>query len=412
MKSEVDSYTASLDCVHCGLCLEACPTYGVLGLETDSPRGRIYLMRALAEDRIDDVDAIRPHLEQCLDCRACETACPSGVRYGHILETVRADLEEARPRRDLASRVRRLLLRHLVAHQGRLRLAFRLGRVAEALGLRWLAFRIGLLPRKMDALVPRIPPAAERRSLAGRYPAKGEKRGTVGLFTGCVMEQVFGRINVVTRDLLVANGFEVVVPASQTCCGALSLHDGQREDARRTARHNLQAFADCDVVLNNSAGCGAALREVGELLGTDEAHAFGARCRDVTEFLAEVGLAAEPAPFPHKVAYDAPCHLCHAQKVRTAPLEVLRQVPGIELVPHPTSEDCCGSAGIYNLVHRQLAAEIGDRKAAALRASGAQVVVSGNPGCMMQIRAHLDPGDGIEVRHPVELLLPSQHDRT
>ena len=403
----VDAYTRSLDCVHCGLCLEACPTYAELGLETDSPRGRIYLMRALAEGRVTDVDAIRPHLDQCLDCRACETACPSGVQYGQLIETVRGDLETRHPRRSFAARLTRFLLAHVVAHQGRLRWAFRFGAAAEALGLRWLAERLRLLPEPMRRVAPRIPKASERRPLAGRYAPPGTPRGTVGLFTGCVMEQLFGRINHATKDLLVANGFEIVVPENQVCCGALLLHNGQHREAKALAARNLDAFDGCDVIVNNSAGCGAALTEYGELLHTQRAADFGARCQDVTTFLDSVGLTAEPAPFPHTVAYDAPCHLCHGQGVHDAPLRLLRQVPGLTLARHPTSEDCCGSAGIYNLLHAEIANGIGRRKAAALVATGATHVVTGNPGCTMQIRAHLQAADApLQVVHPVELLLP------
>ncbi|MBK8980062.1 MAG: (Fe-S)-binding protein [Planctomycetes bacterium] len=408
MTHGVDAYARTLDCVHCGLCLESCPTYGVLGVETDSPRGRIYLMRAIAEQRVEDVPTVRQHIDQCLGCRACETACPSGVRYGHLLELVRTELAERAPQRGFAARLTRFLLAHVVAHQGRLRTLFSAMRLAERLGLRRLAFALRILPKRMDGLVPRVPPAAERGSLAGRYrPPTGAVRATVGLFTGCVMEQVFGRINRVTLELLLHNGFEVVVPAEQACCGALLLHDGQAGRARPLAERNVRAFAGVDFVVNNSAGCGAALRDYGSLLGTDAARDFATRCRDVTELLAEQGMRAAPAPFPHRVAYDAPCHLCHGQGVHRQPAELLRQVPGLELAEHPTSEDCCGSAGIYNLLQPELAGEIGRRKIRALLETGASHVATGNPGCMMQIRAHLaDARAAVEVVHPVELLLP------
>src|SRR5690606_33280665 len=320
-------------------------------------------------------------------------------------------LEQTLPRRTRGARLRRMLLRHLVARQRRLRIAFHLAALAERLGLRRVAVRLGLLPRAVDALVPRVPPRRDRRPLAGTFTPVGPRRGRVALFTGCVLEQVFGRINRATAELLTANGFEVVVPSTQGCCGALLLHDGLSGEARRLAAANVAAFEalDVDAVVNNSAGCGAALKDYGELLGTAAARRFAALCRDVTEFLGGVGLAVEPAPFPHRVAYDAPCHLCHGQGVRRVPPELLRRVPGLELVPHDTSEDCCGSAGIYNLVHRELAARIGDRKAAALIASGAEVVATGNPGCMMQIRARLaQAGARPPVVHPVELLLPER----
>lgn len=407
MNATVDFYTRSLDCVHCGLCLEACPTYSVLGLEPDSPRGRIYLMRAMAEGRITDVATIRPHLDQCLDCRACETACPSGVRYGHILETVKADLATSAPQRGFVPWLTRTALAKLVARQRRLRWFFAFARAAEVVGLRRLAVAIGLLPKTMDALVPRVPRRAERRPLRGTFRPRSNPRGRVALFTGCVMEQVFGRINAQTKDLLVANGFEVVVPDTQACCGALLIHNGQIEAARELAARNVTAFAGFDHVVTNSAGCGAALREYGELLATDAGAALGESCVDVTAFLAERGLSATPARRDVTVAYDAPCHLCHAQRVHDAPLELLRQVPGLRLAPNPRAEDCCGSAGIYNLLHPKLAGEIGRRKAADLVATGADVVATGNPGCMMQIGAHLRAAASSQrVVHPVELLLP------
>ncbi len=395
----------ALGCVHCGLCLQACPTYDVLGLETDSPRGRIYLMRALAEGRVNDVAAIRPHLDQCLDCRACESACPSGVRYGEILETARSEIERQQPRRGLIAALRRFALRHVVAHQGRLRLVFALGRLAQSLGLVQLAFWLRLVPRHMQRLLPPIPPAAARAPLRGVFEPQGPCRGTVGLFTGCVMEQLFGRINTITKDLLVANGFRVLVPADQACCGALLVHDGQMAAAKPLAARNLQAFTTVDWIVNNSAGCGCALKEYGHLLGTEAALDFGRRCRDISELLAEHGLLRQPPPFAHKVAYDDPCHLCHGQRVRKQPRELLAMVPGLQLVPHPSAEDCCGSAGIYNLNQPQLAARIGRTKAERLVATGAEVIATGNPGCMLQIRAHLQAlGATQRVVHPVELL--------
>lgn len=400
----------TLDCVHCGLCLEACPTYAVLGTEVDSPRGRILLMRALAEGRIEDVDAIRPHLDRCLDCRACETACPSGVQYGHLLESVREQLrpEPTRTRR-LRHRVASFLLRHVVAHQGRLRWFFRLARASELLGLRRLARALRLLPAEVDALVPHVPKGRERAPLRETFPARGERRGRVALFTGCVMEQVFGSINRATARLLAHNGWEVVVPQGQVCCGALLVHDGQADAARDLARRNLVAFEGCDVIVTNSAGCGALLRDYGTLLGTPVATQFAERCVDITAFLARTGLRATPRRCDAVLAYDAPCHLCHAQGVHTEPLDLLAQVPGLRIATHPTAEDCCGSAGIYNLLQPELGRQIGARKAAALATVGATVVATGNPGCMMQIAASLRAaGSDLPVVHPVELLLPEE----
>ena len=405
------AYDRTLDCVHCGLCLPSCPTYRVLGVEADSPRGRIYLMRALAEGRVQDPAAIRPHLDRCLDCRACETACPSGVRYGEILESTRATLRQQQPSRSWRTRVTEFLLWRIVARQRRLRLAFSLLGAAEAVGLRWLATKLGLLPRAMADVAPPVPPRRERRPIRPglhQPPPEVARRGRrVALFTGCVMESMFGRVNRATLQLLLANGFDVEVPATQRCCGALLVHAGRPDRARELARANLQAFADADVVINNSAGCGCAMKEYGHLLASDDGRRFAAKCRDISEFLAEHELSATPAHRPLRVAYDDPCHLCHGQGVRQPPRDLLRQVPGLELVAQHDPESCCGSAGIYNLLQPELATEIGQRKVAALLAAAPDVIATGNPGCMLQIDSQLRrSGHQVAVRHPVELLLP------
>ncbi len=403
-----NTYEQTLGCVHCGLCLPACPTYKTTGSEADSPRGRIYLVRALAEGRVQDSGIVRHHLDRCLDCRACETACPSGVHYGAILESTRAALEAKQPAAGLRVRVAKLLLRHVVAHQARLRFSFALLRLAESLGLRRLARAIGLLPKAVDDIAPRVPGASARAPLpTGWHKPRGQSRGKVGLFTGCVMEPIFGHMNRATLRLLLANDFEVFVPSAQKCCGALLVHAGLPEDAQRLARANTTAFAECEVVVNNSAGCGCAMREYGELLGDEAGRTFAEKCRDISEFLADRGLSATPARCEVKVAYDDPCHLCHGQKVRQQPRDLLAKVPGLKFTQHARPEDCCGSAGIYNLLQPDLAADIGRRKAESLCAANPDLVATGNPGCMMQIAAHLKAaGSKARVVHPVELLLP------
>ena len=406
-----DHYRRTLDCVHCGLCLPACPTHRVLGVEADSPRGRIYLMRALAEGRVQDPTAIRPFLDRCLDCRACETACPSGVRYGEILEATRARLVTTAPARGFAAWFVPFVLWHVVAHQRRLRaLAFLLW-LLERLGLRWLATKLHLVPAAMARVAPPIPAGRERRPLPTglhRPPTAVRPRGRrVGLFTGCIMEPMFGRVNRATLQVLLANGFEVVVPAAQRCCGALLVHAGRPDLAKELAQANIAAFGEVDIVVNNSAGCGCAMKEYGHLLGDAAGAAFAAKCRDVSEFLAGEGLTAAPAPRVARAAYDDPCHLCHGQNVRSQPRQLLAQVPGLELVPHANPEDCCGSAGIYNLLQPDLAAEIGRRKAESLARAGVELVLTGNPGCMLQIDSHLrQVGHQARVLHPIELLLP------
>jgi glycolate oxidase iron-sulfur subunit len=383
----------------------------VLGVEADSPRGRIYLMRALAEGRVLDPNAIRPFLDRCLDCRACETACPSGVRYGEILEATRGELETKLPSRGPSARLVHFLLVHVVARQSRLRFLFALLGAAEALGLRWLATRLRLLPAAMTTLAPAVPARRERRALPTglhRPPASVRARGVrVALFTGCVMEQMFGRVNRATLQVLLANGFDVFVPATQRCCGALLVHAGLPDRARTLARANLAAFADADVVVNNSAGCGNAMKDYGHLLGDEAGAAFARKSQDISEFLAAAGLSAVPAECRARVAYDDPCHLCHGQGVRSAPRSLLAQVPGLTLVAHARPEDCCGSAGIYNLLHPDLAREIGRRKVESLLQAHVDLVVTGNPGCMMQIESHLRLlGHSVPVRHPIELLVP------
>lgn len=411
MSSADATYARTLDCVHCGLCLPVCPTHQVLGAEADSPRGRIYLMRALAEGRVHDSNAIRPFLDRCLDCRACETACPSGVRYGEILEGTRAALERRAPARGVRALLVRLLLWHVLARQRRLRAAMVVMRAAEVLGLRWLATRLGLLPAAIAQLAPSTPPARDRAPLRPglHVPPDGvRRRGVrVALFTGCVMEPLFGHVNRATLRVLLANGFDVDVPPAQRCCGALLVHAGRPDLARSLARANVAAFAGAHVVINNSAGCGCAMKEYGHLLGDGPGSAFAKKCRDVCEFLAEVGLTATPAARRVRAAYDDPCHLCHGQGVRAQPRALLAQVPGLELVAHARPEDCCGSAGIYNLLQAELAAEIGRRKVESLLRARADLVVTGNPGCMLQIRGHLArAGSRIPVQHPIELLVP------
>ncbi len=330
------------------------------------------------------------------------------MRYGEILECTRSDMETEHPDRSLGARIRRLLLWRVLAHQGRLRLACDLVRVCELLGLRWLASRLRLIPKSLAQLGPRMPPGRVRLPLVGFYSPTVAPRGKVTLFTGCVMEQLFGHINRATVRLLLANGFEVDIPHGQVCCGALLVHNGQAKQARVLPRKNIAAYRNADVILHNSAGCGTAMKEYGHLLGTDEGGDLAGRCRDITEFLEEKGLTAEPGALPEKVAYDDPCHLCHGQGIRKQPRALLGKVPGLQIVEHSDPESCCGSAGIYNLIHGDLASEIGRGKVEALLASGADVVATGNPGCMLQIQAHLKArGSSVRVMHPVELLLPA-----
>jgi len=413
-----------LHCVHCGFCLAACPTYNRLGDEADSPRGRLHLMRAVVDGRLDPAaDAFQTHIDRCLGCRACEPVCPSGVEYGSLLELAR----------DVGARHRKggLLNRLLLGVFGRpgLRSAFFLGgRLARATGVPALGARLlpsrGLLgsARLGLAMLAATAPWSRLRAASGgglEAAASGPDggapppggRGRVAVLTGCVQEGLYARVNLATRRVLEANGWEVVPTEGQTCCGALHAHGGALEDARALARQNVEAFerVDAERIVVNAAGCGAAMKDYGELLADDpvyarRAAALAARVRDVSEILVEAG-PRRGAPVPCAVAYDHPCHLLHAQGVKTAPLEVLAAVPGAKVRVVDNAAECCGGAGIYGITHPDLGGRIGGDKVAAVRAAGANVVATPNPGCMMQIGAGLRLAGSREgVIHPVELL--------
>jgi glycolate oxidase iron-sulfur subunit len=388
-------YPGTLDCVHCGLCLPSCPTYRETGRETSSPRGRVYLMRGVAEGRIPLGAAVAEEAYLCLGCRACETACPSGVKFGALLEGARAAVEQAGLRSGLEKRIETFALRRVLPRPRRLALAVRALALAQRLGAGRLARR---LPRRLaDAwrLLPEVPPAAARRRLPRAIPAEGTRRGRVALFEGCLMPELFGPVNAATARVLAKNGFEVVVPEGQGCCGALHRHAGDPGFAAALERRNLAAFEGVDAIVVNSAGCSAALRE----------GALGARVRDVCEFLDAAGLAAEPPRREGTLCYDDPCHLVHAQGIADAPRRLLAQVPGLRLVPHDDPASCCGAAGIYNLTHPEMSRAVLERKMGALAAADPDWIATGNPGCLMQLaagaRAH---GLRARVVHPVELL--------
>lgn len=392
------------DCVHCGLCLEACPTYVELGTEMDSPRGRIQLMRGLQEGTVTPTAEVVRHLDLCLGCRACETACPAGVHYGELIEGTRAWLE-TRARRPWKDRLWRRALTRILPQRALLE-----GLVAP---LRMLErFRLLNLVRRLvpsAALLPRLEAAADVPPVV---PARGEARARVALLAGCVAPVLFPGTQRATVEVLSRNGCTVDTPPGQGCCGALALHAGDVEAARAAARRNLEVFVEgYDAILTNAAGCGAMLKEYGALLADDPVHAetarrFSARVRDVLEFLAERPLAAPMRPLPrHRVTYHDACHLAHGQGVRQAPRQLLQQIPGVEFVELSDADTCCGSAGSYNLTEPAMAARLGERKAAAVLATGAEVVAAANPGCVMQIQAHLArQGRTVRVCHPIDLL--------
>jgi glycolate oxidase iron-sulfur subunit len=395
-------------CVHCGICLPQCPTYRVLGEEMDSPRGRVYLMRAAAEDRIGLTPTMARHLDLCLGCRACETACPSGVPFGQLLEATRGQLERrgvVPPQRDSATL--RFLL-DVFPYPNRLGPMLHGLRLYQWSGMQAMVRGLGLLApfaklRAMEGLLPPVPASAA--PLPERVPARGARaRGRVGVLLGCAQRFFYPDVNADTVRLLAAAGYEVVVPREQECCGALHLHAGRIDDFRAMARRLMPAFRDVDLIVVNAAGCGSALKEYDHWLPEDAARLFAERVRDVSEVLA-AGELPPLRPLPVTVTYHDACHLAHGQRVRAEPRSLLRRVPELTLVDLPDSDLCCGSAGVYNLLEPEMAGELGRRKAARIRETGARVVTAGNPGCLMQIRQHCRAaGLDVEVVHPVTLL--------
>ncbi|MEE8164738.1 MAG: (Fe-S)-binding protein [Myxococcota bacterium] len=402
-------YTESLDCVHCGLCLSSCPTYLATGRETASPRGRIYLMRGLAEGRLQETETLSEEAFLCLGCRACETACPSGVRYGEMLEHTRAAIRQTDRSFRLATWFERFALRQIVPRPGRLHRLVSLLGLVQRIGLIRLLARL-LPPRlkQMQALLPTIPPAFERSRMPAFTPAIGARRGRVALFEGCVMPEFFGRVNEAARLVLARAGYDVVVPPTQGCCGALQAHSGDLEFAHDLARKNVAAFdPDCEAfeaIVVTSAGCSAALREVGRWIGESGNRVAGG-IRDVLEFLDEVGLEIEFSALEKRVCYDDPCHLIHAQGVAAAPRRLLARIPDLELVAHRNSEACCGAAGIYNLTHPEMSKQVLEPKLDALIEVAPEVVATANPGCAMQLAGGFAArGLDVDVVHPIELL--------
>lgn len=410
-------YTKSLDCVHCGLCLQSCPTYLVTGRETASPRGRIYLMRGLAEGRLRDPKLLEEEAFACLGCRACETACPSGVQYGEMLEQTRAIVRSSETGFGLARFIERVGLRRVIPFPGRLRFLIHLMAIAQKLRLDRLA--VALLPKRlgdMVALAPKVPPAEERRRLPAFTPAEGIRRGRVALFEGCVMPEFFGRVNDAARLVLARSGYDVVVPENQGCCGALQAHSGDLEFAHALARKNLDAFGgelgSIDAIIVTSAGCSAALREAKHWIG-EAGGAFAGGVRDVLEFLAEVDavipyaspVAEVGSSTPKRVCYDDACHLIHAQGIAAAPRQLLEAIPDLELVAHRHPQACCGAAGIYNLTQPEMSAQVLRPKVDALVEALPDIVATGNPGCAMQIAAGLAGREySARVVHPIELI--------
>ncbi len=410
-------------CVHCGFCLPSCPTYVLWGEEMDSPRGRIYLMKAGLEGRTEMTPAFVDHFDACLGCMACVTSCPSGVQYAPLIEATRAQIERRYPR-SLADRLFRNAIFALFPFPNRLRFALmplaifqatiRRNRVpslrsSRALRLFPIVARLGA----MLSLAPTVTWASLFSSTAARTPASGTRRLTVGLLTGCVQRLVFPRVNEATVRVLAAEGCDVIAPADQGCCGALALHAGRLEEARAFARRTIDIFerAGVERVAVNAAGCGSSMKEYGQLLADDDewadrAHAFAARVRDVTEIVSELGEPRSPRhPLALRVAYHDACHLAHAQGVRQPPRDLLRSIPGLEILPFAEQEICCGSAGIYNLVEPDTARELGDRKVGLIDQVKPDMIATANPGCTLQMTAAAARlGRAWPIRHPIEIL--------
>ena len=389
-------------CVHCGFCLATCPTYKVLGEEMDSPRGRIILMKEVLEGQ-QVLDSALPYVDRCLGCLACVTACPSGVAYGHLLSPFRARAEGQRARPAM-SQVTRRLVKETLPYPDRFRAAARLGKLGKV--------GRALLPAEMRAMLDLLPgDLPDSTPLPAIYPAVGPRRARVALVAGCVQQVLTPQVNWATLRVLAQNGVETVIPRGQACCGSLSLHIGEWDQARDLARTNLAVFPDdVDAIVTNAAGCGSGMHEY-ELLFAGEAdvakaQAFGARVKDITVFLDELGLVRPPGlREPIKVAYHDACHLAHAQGVTLPPRRLLASIPNVTIVEIPEGELCCGSAGTYNLEQPELAQQIGERKARNILSTGAQAVVTGNIGCITQIRTHLAAlGRPLPIWHTIELL--------
>ncbi len=414
-------YHLLLDCVHCGLCTAACPTYAELGDENDSPRGRIYLMRAVADERLQVTSQVRSHLELCLDCRACETACPSGVQYGKLIEPFRVAMEQTAGGASKSNDwFHRWILFGLFPYPDRLRKALLPARIAQTLRLDRLAESLGLLrllPGRLRGLVEMLPPLQKNEpDLPDVLPAVGKKRARVALFTGCIGDVMFRHTHWATVRVLQQNGCEVVIPKTQACCGAIHFHAGSSEPAREFADTNLDAFDldDVDAIVVNIAGCGAMLKDYGHHWHDDrqaERQRFAEKIKDINEFLDGLGLIAPTGRLDITATYHDACHLNHAQRVRQQPRNLLKAIPGLTLVELPETDLCCGAAGTYNLTEPEMAGRLSRRKLSNIRSTGAQVVVTANAGCLMQIaREARSQGEPLELVHPMDLLDRSYRD--
>jgi glycolate oxidase iron-sulfur subunit len=409
-------YADYANCVHCGLCLNHCPTYRLWGQEADSPRGRIRQMLLVDQGRLEVGESFTTHIDRCLDCRACETACPSGVKYGKLVELARAQIEQKYKRPFVSRVVRNIVYRRLLPFPNRIAMAGRLMRLYQRSGFAAVARATGILRllglQDREKLLPQIDSEFFFGDLGKTFPAHGTRRARVAFFAGCIAQVTFSNLNRATIRVLQANGCEVVVPEAQVCCGALAAHAGIRDVARNLAHANFDAFraADFDALVTNAAGCGSTLKEYADLFPSSEpaherAHTFSSGVRDVTEFLAHLGLSAALRPVPLRVTYQDSCHLLHGQKIREAPRKLIHAVPGVELVEMPFADQCCGSAGVYNVTQTKTSLELLAQKMEFAQQTKTQAIITANPGCILQLRAGAAiHRTGQEVLHVVELL--------
>ena len=412
---EKPSWELYSKCVHCGLCLDNCPTYRALGTEMDSPRGRIYQMLQVDAGRLTIGDSFVTHIDRCLGCLNCQTACPSGVQYGRLLESTRAQIDQNYPRPKRERKIREYFYTKILPSFATLSSAARLVRFYQRSGLRSLARATGVLKAlgvaELDALAPKIDSKFSFADLGKTFPAEGERRGRVALLVGCIGSVAFTELNRATIRVLTRNGIEVCIPKAQGCCGALHAHAGLLELARAQARKNIDAMLDpeFDAIISNAAGCGSAMKEYGELLARDlryknSSQEFSAKTRDITEYLAEIGLREPQRKLSARVTYSDPCHLAHAQGVRKAPRQLLTAI-GAELVEMPRADTCCGSAGVYNIVQNELSMKILDEKMEFVAAAEPEIIATANVGCMLQLAAGVRrKGMRADVAHVVELL--------
>ena len=413
---EIPVYEDFSRCVHCGLCLNHCPTYRLWQLEADSPRGRIRQMLLVEQGELLVSSGFVDHIDKCLDCRSCETACPSGVNYGKLVEHARARIEQEYRRSWPARLARDFVYRRLLPYPERIAMAAKFLRFYQRSGLQAAARGIGILKMlalaERDQLLPTIDRSFFFEQLGKTFPAQGKRRARVAFFAGCIANVTFTALNEATIRALTANGCEVVVPDKQFCCGALAAHAGVRDVAHDLARQNLAAFAcgEVDAVVTNAAGCGSALKEYPHLFISAEpefaaASAFAKNTRDVTEFLAALGLSAPLKPLAARVTYQDSCHLLHGQKIREAPRQLLHAIPGLEFMELPFADICCGSAGVYNVTQTHASLDLLAEKMACAKSTGAQIITTANPGCLLQLRAGAQIHQtGQEVLHVIELL--------